>query len=67
MLNLNTSNTSPCDKGLVDNIIKFSRLLKRNGVPVSLASVLDVARGMHFVDITKRGSFRSLLRVTRLS
>jgi len=62
-LNLSTGSTRPGDKGLVDNIIKFSRLLKKNGVPVSFASVLDIARGLNFVDITKRGIFRSLLRL----
>ena len=53
----------PSDKGLVDNVIKFSHLLRNNGIPVSFASLLDVTRGLRFVDIADRDSFHYLLRM----
>lgn len=55
--------TRPTDKGLIDNLIKFCRLLREHDVPVSFASVLDVVRSMAFMDISNLGVFRSLLRM----
>jgi len=63
MLSESDPSAHPGHAGLVDNIIKFSRLLRDQGVPVSFASVLDVARGLGFVDIFDREVFRSLLRM----
>ena len=53
----------PTDKGLIDNLIKFSRLLREHAVPVSFASVLDVVRGLRLIDISDLNVFRSLLRM----
>ena len=53
----------PTDKGLIDNLIRFSRLLRQHDVPVSFASVLDVVRSLAFMDISNLDVFRSLLRM----
>ena len=53
----------PSDQGLIDNLIKFSRLLRERAVPVSFASVLDVLRGLRLMDISDLNVFRSLLRM----
>lgn len=55
--------TGPSDEGLAVNIIRFSRLLKENGISVSLASVLDAIRGLEFIDVSNREVFRALLRL----
>ena len=51
------------DRGLIDNLIKFSRLLRERAVPVSFASVLDVVRGLRLIDLSDLNVFRSLLRM----
>lgn len=50
------------NEGLVVNIIRFSRLLRENGISVSLSSVLDAIRGIEFIDISNPDLLRSLLR-----
>ena len=55
--------TGPSDEGLAVNIIRFSRLLRENGISVTLASVLDAVRGLEFIDITNFNLFRGLLRL----
>lgn len=63
MLDEKTIATGPSDEGLAVNIIRFSRLLRENGISVSVASVLDVIRGLEFVDVTNLELFRGLLRL----
>ena len=52
----------PGDKSLIDSIIKFSHILRENGVPLNFASILDVARGLRFINISDMNAFRLLLR-----
>ena len=52
----------PGDKSLIDSIIKFSHILRENGVPLNFASILDVARGLRFINIFDMNAFRLLLR-----
>ncbi len=52
----------PTGEGLVDNIVRFSNLLRDNGVAVSLPAVLDTLKGLRFVDISVVQEFRCLLR-----
>jgi hypothetical protein len=61
MLDAITSIDGPSDEGLAVNIIRFSRLLRKNGITVTLASVLDAVRGLEFIDISSMGSFHDLL------
>ncbi len=63
MLDEKKRSVHPTDKGLIDNLIKFSRLLREHAVPVSFASVLDVVRGLRLIDISDLNVFRSLLRM----
>ena len=51
------------DEGLAVNIIRFSRLLRENGVSVTLTSVLDAIRGLEYIDISNPDLFRGLLRL----
>ena len=61
MLDAYTRIDGPSDEGLAVNIIRFSRLLRENGITVTLASVLDAVRGLEFIDISSMGSFHDLL------
>jgi uncharacterized protein with von Willebrand factor type A (vWA) domain len=63
MLEEEKRSVHPTDKGLIDNLIKFSHLLRERAVPVSFASVLDVLRGLRLMDISNLNVFRSLLRM----
>ncbi len=63
MLDEKKRSVHPTDTGLIDNLIKFSRLLREHAVPVSFASVLDVVRGLPLIDISDLNVFRSLLRM----
>ncbi len=63
MLDEKRPSVHPTDKGLIDNLIKFSHLLRERAVPVSFASVLDVVRGVRLIDISDLNVFRSLLRM----
>ena len=63
MLAKTTKLTSPSDKGLADNIIRFSHLLRENGISVTLASVLDAIRSIEIIDISNLNVFRGLLRL----
>jgi uncharacterized protein with von Willebrand factor type A (vWA) domain len=55
--------TGPSDEGLVVNIIRFSRLLRENGIPVTFSSVLDAIRGLQHIDLSKPDLFRDLFRM----
>jgi uncharacterized protein with von Willebrand factor type A (vWA) domain len=63
MLDAITTPAGPSDKGLAVNIIRFSHLLRENGISVTLASVLDAVRGFEFIDIANFKLFHGLLRL----
>jgi uncharacterized protein with von Willebrand factor type A (vWA) domain len=63
MLDAKTRPAGPSDEGLAVNIIRFSHLLRENGISVSLACVLDAIRGFEFIDISNLKLFRGLLRL----
>jgi uncharacterized protein with von Willebrand factor type A (vWA) domain len=63
MLNAISKPVGPSDEGLAGNIIRFSHLLRDNGISVTLSSVLDAIRGLEFIDISNLELFRSLLRL----
>jgi uncharacterized protein with von Willebrand factor type A (vWA) domain len=59
----NTETSRPADKGLIENITRFSNLLRDNGVAVSLPAVLDTLQGLTLIDICNFHEFKCLLRV----
>jgi uncharacterized protein with von Willebrand factor type A (vWA) domain len=63
MLDEKIIGTSPSNEGLDVNIIRFSRLLRENGVSVTLSSILDAIRGLGYIDISNPDLFRSLLKL----
>jgi uncharacterized protein with von Willebrand factor type A (vWA) domain len=63
MLDAITRPAGPSDEGLAVNIIRFSHLLRENGISVTLACVLDAVRGLEFIDIANLKLFRGLLRL----
>jgi hypothetical protein len=63
MLDAITNPAGPSDEGLAANIVRFSHLLRENGISVTFASVLDAIRGLEFIDISNRELFRGLLRL----
>ena len=50
------------DKGLIENIVRFSHLLRDNGISVSLPAVLDALAGLPLIDISNLQMFHCLLR-----
>ena len=58
-----TELTGPSDEGLTANIIRFSHLLRENGIPTSLSSVLDAIRGVELIGISNPDLFHDLLRL----
>lgn len=57
----------PSDRGLAENLLRFCRLLRQNGFRVGLASALQAAAGLRWVDPTDLSSFRVLLAATLVS
>jgi uncharacterized protein with von Willebrand factor type A (vWA) domain len=57
-----TTTSRPAEKGLIENITRFSNLLRDNGVAVSLPAVLDTLQGLTLIDIFNFQEFKSLLR-----
>ena len=51
----------PTADGFLDNILRFSNLLRDNGVTVSLPSVLDTLKGLQLIDISNLQEFKVLL------
>jgi hypothetical protein len=49
-------------KGLIENIVRFSDVLRQNDVSVSLSAVLDAIQGLPLIDISNRDLFQGLLR-----
>lgn len=63
-----TSDTlHPTDNGLTENIVRFSNLLKDNGVSISLPAVLDSFKCLHLIDISDPDTFKCLLQVNLIS
>jgi len=61
MLNHKAGSIGPSDEGLVVNIIRFSRLLRENGISVTPSSVLDAIRSLELIDISRIGRFGSFI------
>jgi len=49
-------------EGLIDNIVRFSNLLRDNGIAVSLPAVLDTLKGLPLIDISILHEFKILLQ-----
>ena len=52
----------PTAEGLIDNIVRFSNLLRDNGIAVSLPAVLDTLKGLPLIDISLLPEFKTLLQ-----
>ena len=52
----------PTAEGLVDNTVKFSNLLRKNGISVSLPAVLDTLKGLPLIGISILQEFKILLQ-----
>jgi len=62
MSNKNTAKSGPADRGFIENITRFSNLLRENGVAVSLPAVLDTLQGLALIDIFNPDGFKYLLQ-----
>jgi uncharacterized protein with von Willebrand factor type A (vWA) domain len=54
-------------KGLIENIVRFSHLLRDNDIPVSLPAVLDALAGLQLIDISNLQKFQCSLRSNFIS
>ena len=52
----------PTADGFIDNITRFSNLLRDNGVSVPLPAVLDILRSLPLIDISSLQEFKTLLQ-----
>jgi uncharacterized protein with von Willebrand factor type A (vWA) domain len=57
----------PSSKGLIENIVRFSHLLRDNDISVSLPAVLDTLAGLPLIDISNLQTFHCLLRSNFIS
>jgi hypothetical protein len=65
---MSISNTSrKSGKGLIENIVRFSRLLRDNEISVSLPAVLDALTGLPLINISNLQTFHCLLRSNFIS
>jgi hypothetical protein len=55
------------ERGLIENIIRFSHLLRDNDIIVSLPAVLDTLAGLPLIDISNLQMFKCLLRSNFIS
>jgi uncharacterized protein with von Willebrand factor type A (vWA) domain len=55
------------EEGLIENIIRFSHLLRDNDISVSLPAVLDTLAGLPLIDISNLQTFKCLLRSNFIS
>ena len=62
-----THNSRKSGKGLIENIVRFSYLLRDNGISVSLPAVLDTIAGLPLIDISSLETFHCLLRINFIS
>ena len=68
MLNEKTDNPPHrSSKGLIENIVRFSHLLRDNDISVSLPAVLDTLAGLPLIDISNLQTFHCLLRSNFIS
>ena len=51
------------DAGLIENIVRFSYLLRDNDISVSLPAVLDAVEGLPLINISRLDEFHCLLRI----
>jgi uncharacterized protein with von Willebrand factor type A (vWA) domain len=57
-----TAKPRPSGEGLVEDITRFSHLLRDSGVAVSLPAVLDALQGLPLIDIFNPNQFECLLQ-----
>ena len=64
MPKINSTNNFPqrSEAGLIENIVRFSHLLRDNGISVPLPAVLDALAGLPLIDISNLQTFHCLLR-----
>jgi uncharacterized protein with von Willebrand factor type A (vWA) domain len=62
-----THNSRKSGKGLIENIVRFTYLLRNNGIAVSLPAVLDTISGLPLIDISSLQTFHCLLRINFIS
>ena len=62
MIGEKTHNDSKSGAGLIENIVRFSYLLRDNGISVSMPAVLDAIEGLPLIDISQLDVFHCLLR-----
>jgi uncharacterized protein with von Willebrand factor type A (vWA) domain len=67
MLSEKTDISRRSGAGLIENIVRFSHLLRDNGIPVSLPAVLDAIQGLPLIDISRLNEFLCLLRINFIS
>ena len=69
MTTKNSANNSPqpSEEGLIENIVRFSHLLRDNDISVSLPAVLDTLAGLPLIDISNLQTFHCLLRSNFIS
>ena len=68
MLNEKTDNSPQrSEEGLIENIVRFSHLLRDNDISVSLPAVLDTLAGLPLIDISNLQTFHCLLRSNFIS
>ncbi len=60
--NVQTTACLSSGAGLTVNIVRFARFLRSQGIPVSLAEVIDAMKCVKLVDISQMQSFYDLLR-----
>jgi uncharacterized protein with von Willebrand factor type A (vWA) domain len=69
-MTLNNSTDKPRHRsgaGLIENIVRFSYLLRDNGISVSLPAVLDTIECLPLIDISGLQAFQCLLRINFIS
>jgi uncharacterized protein with von Willebrand factor type A (vWA) domain len=63
MLYKQTNRARKSGAGLIENIVRFSYLLRDNDIAVSLPSVLNAIEGLPLIDISRLDAFQCLLRI----
>ena len=66
MLDDATNKAIPSERGLLENIVRFSFILREKGISVSLPDILDAIRSIALIDISDRDAFQCLLRTNLL-
>jgi uncharacterized protein with von Willebrand factor type A (vWA) domain len=63
MLDKKTNSARKSGAGLIENIVRFSYLLRDNDISVSLPAVLDAIEGLPLIDLSRLDAFHCLLRI----